>query len=482
MSSRVSIVSPPSDLTEKDTDLAEPSDFSGATRAYLILRNAKGTDVVEVPQPGEGAAIIGRDAAATLRIDDARASRNHARVAWDGAALVLEDLGSRNGTVVNGEVLRGVARPVRGGDCIRIGGGEIAVAVVTPGSTADDKEDSSKRSLSDPPDSSGMWSPGGRAAANAESLEGVVVADPNMARVFGFTRRVAAAKTTALILGETGVGKELVAQQLHRWSDRAARRFIRVNCAALPESLVESELFGHERGAFTGADKRKIGFAEAAHEGTLFLDEIGELSLPVQAKLLAMLENRAVVRVGSTVETPIDVRVIAATHRSLQQEVAEGRFREDLYYRISVVVVRVPPLRERPSEIMLLAKLFAKRFGPQLGWAEPVIAPDASTALVAHGWPGNVRELRNAIEHAMLLTEDGIIRQEHLPETVTSRVPEPGRAPKTGGVRAALAAVERASIEEALRAVDGNRTRAALRLGISLRSLLYKIRKYEIQN
>jgi DNA-binding NtrC family response regulator len=474
---------PQAELTEKDGDRVETSDFMGATRAYLILRtDAGGTQVIEVPQQGSSPAVIGRDAGATLRIEDSRVSRNHARIGWDEGALVIEDLGSRNGTTLNGETLRGGTRTLRGGDNIRIGGGEVAVAVVTPfGAAQESKPRSIPPSSAELPDSSGSWTPPDRASSSADAPEGVIVADPNMARVFGFTRRVAAAKATALILGETGVGKELVAQQLHRWSDRAGRRFIRVNCAALPETLVESELFGHERGAFTGADKRKIGFAEAAHEGTLFLDEIGELSLPVQAKLLAMLENRAVVRVGSTVETPIDVRVIAATHRSLQQEVAEGRFREDLYYRISVVVVRVPPLRERPSEIMLLAKLFAKRFGVQLGWDDPVIASDASAALVAHGWPGNVRELRNAIEHAMLLSEDGTIRQEHLPEMVT--VSPLVRAPTAaGGVRAALAAVERASIEEALRAVDGNRTRAALRLGISLRSLLYKIRKYDIQN
>jgi transcriptional regulator with PAS, ATPase and Fis domain len=319
--------------------------------------------------------------------------------------------------------------------------------------------------------------------------QGVIIADPGMARMFGFARRVAATTTTALILGETGAGKEVVAQQLHRWSARADRRFIRVNCAALPETLVESELFGHERGAFTGADKRKVGFVEAANGGTLFLDEIGELSLPVQSKLLAMLENRSVVRVGSTVETPVDVRVICATHRALQEEVAAGRFREDLYYRISVVVIRVPPLRERPSEIMLLAKGFCERYGASVGWPHAVIAQDASATLLAHSWPGNIRELRNAIEHAMLLTEDGIIRREHLPETVTAptggvpRPPPSSRsAAKAGGVREALAAVERASIEEALRAEGGNRTRAALALGISLRALLYKIRKHQIDS
>jgi len=209
--------------------------------------------------------------------------------------------------------------------------------------------------------------------------------------------------------------------------------------------------------------------------------------LPVQAKLLAMLENRAIVRLGSTVETPVNVRVIAATHRNLTDEVKKGTFREDLYYRIGVVVIRVPPLRERPSEVTLLAKLFAKRFGGHTGFGEPTIAADAAAALVAHTWPGNIRELRNAIEHAVLLTEDGVIRREHLPETVLGAAVEPGAAAvartstaRAGGVRAALAEVERASIEEALRAEGGNRTRAALKLGISLRSLLYKLEKYGV--
>jgi two-component system response regulator AtoC len=203
-----------------------------------------------------------------------------------------------------------------------------------------------------------------------------------------------------------------------------------------------------------------------------------------------MLENRSVVRVGSTVETPVDVRVIAATHRSLTKEVEAGRFREDLYYRIGVVVIRVPPLRERPSEIALLAKLFAKRFGEGVGFAEPVIAADASAALQMHTWPGNIRELRNAIEHALLHTEDGVVRREHLPETVTHGAASelrmstrpPSAANGAQGVRAALAEVERAAIEDALRASSGNRTHAALALGISLRSLLYKIEKYGLRS
>jgi DNA-binding NtrC family response regulator len=450
------------DLTEKDTDHAELSDFGAPPRAYLIVREGERSEVVEVPPSGE--VVIGRVEGADLIIDDRRVSRRHARVRWDGGALLIEDLGSRNGTAINGDVLKAGVRSARGGDCIRLAGREISVALVA-----------APEAPPSPPSSPTL--------SSADALEGIVVADPSMARMFGFARRVAATTTTVLISGETGVGKEIVAQQIHGWSDRGARRFIRVNCAALPESLVESELFGHERGAFTGADKRKIGFAEAAHQGTLFLDEIGELTLAVQAKLLAMLENRAVMRLGSTVETAVDVRVIAATHRSLTQEVAEGRFREDLYYRIGVAVIRVPPLRERPSEITLLAELFAKRFGPRLNWSSPVISPDASAALVAHSWPGNIRELRNAMEHAMLLTEDGVIRREHLPETVTGGQrpsgPHARAAQKSAkGVRAAIAEVERASIQEALRAQGGNRTKAALELGISLRSLLYKIQKY----
>ncbi len=468
------------ELTEKDGDAAQASDFAGPMRAYLIALRDDGPELMEVPTQGE--AVVGRGEGASLSIEDARVSRRHARVRWRLGSLVIEDLGSVNGTVVNGAVLRGEERTLRGGDRIRIGGREIAVAIVAPPDEAAPQSETAPGEMR-----GGAAQPAnGRMSNPQEAPQGVIIADPGMARMFGFARRVAATTTTALILGDTGVGKEVVAQQLHRWSDRADRRFIRVNCAALPETLVESELFGHERGAFTGADRRKVGFVEAANGGTLFLDEIGELSLPVQSKLLAMLENRSVVRVGSTFETPVDVRVISATHRALQEEVAAGRFREDLYYRLSVVVIRVPPLRERPSEILLLAKGFCERYGASAGWPHAVVAQDACATLLVHTWPGNIRELRNAIEHAMLLTEDGIIRREHLPETVTVATggappPPPSRsAVKAGGVREALAAVERASIEEALRAEGGNRTRAALSLGISLRALLYKIRKHQI--
>jgi transcriptional regulator with PAS, ATPase and Fis domain len=456
--------------TELETDRTNPADFSGHARAYLVVQRSGRAEVVEVPD-GE-AIVIGRGSEAHIAIDDARASRRHALVLWSAGQLLVEDLKSRNGTFVNAQELRGASRPVGAGDNIRVGGLEIVVAVVTAVSPTNEHAPASTPSRPLPPSTGDL----------ADGLNGVVVADSNMSRMFGFARRIARANTTVLILGETGSGKEVVAQQVHAWSRRAGAPFVRVNCATLQESLAESELFGYERGAFTGADRRKVGFAEAANGGTLFLDELGELSLPVQAKLLAMLENRAIIRVGSATETPVDVRVISATHRDLSNEIAAGRFREDLFYRLGVVVVRVPPLRERPSEIALLAKLFAKRFGADFGWTDPVVTQDASAALAAYPWPGNVRELRNAIEHAMLVTDDGAIRAEHLPETLTRpRASASNDEDVPGGVKAAISKVEREAIVDALGAEQGNRTRAARRLGISLRSLLYKIEKYKLK-
>lgn len=455
--------------TELETDRTAPSDFSGNARAYLVVQRGERVEVVDVPDGKE--VVIGRGTESHIAIDDARASRRHARVLWSAGQLLVEDLQSRNGTLINGQEVRGTSRAVGAGDTIRVGGLEVVVAVVTATAGAPEPVPASRPSRPPPP-----------AEELPADLNGVVVADANMSRMFGFARRIARANTTVLILGETGSGKEVVAQQIHAWSRRAGAPFVRVNCATLQESLAESELFGYERGAFTGADRRKVGFAEAANGGTLFLDELGELSLPVQAKLLAMLENRAIIRVGSAVETPVDVRVVSATHRDLSSEIAAGRFREDLFYRLGVVVVRVPPLRQRPSEVVLLAKLFAKRFGADFGWNEPVIAQDASAALAAYQWPGNVRELRNAIEHAMLITDDGTIRAEHLPETLTgSGAAPPTEEEEAGGVKAALSKLERETIVEALRAEQGNRTRAARRIGISLRSLLYKIDKYKLK-
>jgi two-component system response regulator AtoC len=248
--------------------------------------------------------------------------------------------------------------------------------------------------------------------------EHVLVADPAMVQLFALARRLGELETTVLILGETGVGKEVVARQIHRASPRAAGPFVRLNCSAIPPTLLESELFGHERGAFTGAARRHGGFFEAAHGGTLFLDEIGELPLTAQVKLLGVLENREVRRLGSTLGHPIDVRIISATHRDLQSEVKRGHFRADFYYRLSAFTLVVPPLRERRAEISPLAEMFVEDSARRERVPKPTMDPEAITTLIRHSWPGNVRELRNAMEHAVVLADCGRIRAEHLPQSI----------------------------------------------------------------
>jgi transcriptional regulator with PAS, ATPase and Fis domain len=275
-------------------------------------------------------------------------------------------------------------------------------------------------------------------------------------------------------MGETGVGKEVVAEQIHRQGPRAAGPFIRLNCGAVPETLLESELFGHERGAFTGADRRKAGYVEAAAGGTLFLDEVGELGSSMQIRLLRVLEDRRFMRVGGREEISVDVRIIAATNRDLEAEVERGRFRQDLYFRLSAFVVRVPPLRERPVEIELLAALFARQLAKRMNVAAPPLSPEALAALRRYHWPGNVRELRNAIEHAVVLAEGGSVGLEHLPDSVRKPGSQAGAAT---GMRSQIADMERKAITEALDAEDGNQTRAARRLGISRRALLYKLER-----
>ncbi|HVZ74509.1 MAG TPA: sigma-54 dependent transcriptional regulator, partial [Polyangia bacterium] len=309
----------------------------------------------------------------------------------------------------------------------------------------------------------------------AAAPPGIVVADPRMARVFELIRKVAPLPTTVLVLGETGVGKEIIAEQIHQQSPRAKAPFMRLNCGSLPETLLESELFGHEKGAFTGADKRKQGYLEAADGGTLFLDEIGELALAMQTRLLRVLENGRFMRVGGREEIAVNLRVVAATNRDLAEEAKAGKFRQDLYFRLSAFVVEVPPLRERTSEIELFADLFARQLAKRAGLTPPTLTPNALRVLRRYSWPGNVRELRNAMEYAVVLAEDGKIEAEHLPASI--REPAGAGAP-SGPMRAQLAEMEERAIREALDAEGGNQTRAARRLGLSRRALLYKLDKY----
>ena len=301
--------------------------------------------------------------------------------------------------------------------------------------------------------------------------------DPGMIRLLSTIEGVASSKATVLIQGESGTGKELLARFIHNRSPRAHRPFIAVNCAALPDGLLESELFGHERGAFTGALIRKIGKFEMAHTGTLLLDEISEMSLVLQAKLLRVLQEREVDRIGGRDPVSVNIRVIATTNRALYREVEQGRFREDLYYRLNVFPVTVPPLRERVIDIPLLARHFVSQSAVKNGLTQPTLSDSAGTHLQRLLWKGNVRELENVMERAVLLAGQGPILPEHCPTELQGETPiQPARPqPPANG---SLWEMERELISKTLARVKDNRTHAAKELGISIRTLRNKLREY----
>jgi len=303
-----------------------------------------------------------------------------------------------------------------------------------------------------------------------------------MREVFKAIGRAAATDVPVLIVGESGTGKELVADALHRHSNRADGPFIRVNCGALPEGLVESELFGHERGAFTGADRQKPGRFERADGGTIFLDEVGELPQSAQAKILRVLQQRQFERVGGTETLRTDARVISATHRDLSKEVAAGRFREDLFYRLNVARIVIPPLRDRPEDIPVLADHILRRVEQRHGWGELSLSPEALLAIQERSWPGNVRQLENALARAVIAARGRTILPEHLDadELADPAIPPAGDSTESLPLRALLAEVERRAIQRALLASGGNRTKTAERLGISRRQLFDKIREYDL--
>jgi DNA-binding NtrC family response regulator len=293
--------------------------------------------------------------------------------------------------------------------------------------------------------------------------------------------KIAPTPSTVLVRGETGTGKELVAEALHQLSNRSEAPLVKINCGALPENLVEAELFGFERGAFTGADRSKPGRFELADKGTLFLDEIGELPAAMQVKLLRVLEDRRVDRVGSTTSRDVDVRLIAATHRDLEQEVRTGGFREDLFYRLKVIELVVPPLRERPEDIAALVDCFLARHAARLERPRPEIAPDALAALSEQSWPGNVRELENAVERAVLLAETETLAPADfgIGEGQDDSPADPSSL--KDAVRAAAARTERRMILAALDMTDGNITHAAARLGLSRRGLQLKMKELDLR-
>jgi DNA-binding NtrC family response regulator/pSer/pThr/pTyr-binding forkhead associated (FHA) protein len=547
------------------------------SHAFLVI-HVDGLDrpsrVIDLPDATD--VTFGRSRGATVNVDHEKVSRMHARIRRDGDAIEVEDLGSRNGTRVNGERIEGTRR-LTSGDEIVIGpiqavvgmtsglrrtspiadaqAGEVRLAAEVDRSvryhrpltvgilrcTNDAAVDAIARALrpmdllaEDAADDYLVIIPelgrgdgatalerlvdvaraqGGEAKVGAavcpvdgttvevliggaraalrtgrapavppsETSAGTpLVIDPAMQRVYTLVERIADTAMTVLILGETGVGKELVCEAIHRGSSRRDRPLIKLNCAALPETLLESELFGHERGAFTGADRRKVGFFEAADGGTLFLDEIGEMPLALQAKLLRVLERKVITRVGGTGEVPTDARLIAATHRDLEADVRAGRFRQDLLFRIGGFTLVVPPLRDRAAEILPLAEHFARQTADEQGRAVPTLSTDARDALAGYAWPGNVRELKNAIERALILAGDAITAAD-LPDKLRDAAHRLRPLTPSSDVRGQLAEIERAAIVAALDAEGANQTRAARRLGLSRRALIYKMEKYGLK-
>jgi len=311
-------------------------------------------------------------------------------------------------------------------------------------------------------------------------LEEIIGESEPMKRLYEVIEQVAPTRATVLISGESGTGKELVAHALHRLSQRHSGPFVAVHCAALSPTLLESELFGHEKGAFTGAIDRRVGRFEVADGGTIFLDEIGDIDATVQVKILRVLGERSFERVGSTKPIQVDVRLVAATHRDLEKLVKEGKFREDLYYRLKVVEIKLPPLRERRADIPLLARAFIKEFSLENNKTVEDVAGDAQAVLMAYDWPGNVRELRSAIEHAVIWAKDGRITLKDLPPALQAAAGRADMQAMPTGMN--LEQTEKAMMMRALESCGGNVSRAAQKLGISRRTLHRKIKKYELKN
>jgi two-component system, NtrC family, response regulator AtoC len=399
--------------------------------------------------PSRGDVVIGRTRDADIQLEDASISRRHA-VLHVGAELELEDLGSQNGSKLAGRTLAPSERvTVAAGDTIELG--EVLLVLQR------------------------------HAALPGRFAPRLVIDDAAMKQLHRIVDRIAIGAISVLLLGETGVGKEVMARSIHERSPRAQAPFVSLNCAALSEQLLESELFGHEKGAFTGAERAKPGLLETADGGTLFLDEVGEMPGAIQAKLLRVLEERQVVRVGAVAPRPIDVRFISATNRDLAHEIARGAFRSDLYFRLNGISLVIPPLRERRSEIVTLAKTFVAASAKAIGRpAEPVLGQGAIARLLAHAWPGNIRELRNAMDRAVLLADD-VIEPEHMPldAPIAPHVPAP-TTPAGAGLHGAVEQVERERILAAYERCGGNQSRTAIELGISRGTLTARLKAYGI--
>ena len=566
-------------------------DWSVRKRFLLIVYQEQSSRILELEEGQE--IIVGRDPEADLCIDHSRVSRRHTRLWRQKNQVLVEDLGSTNGTRVNGELIEGQAR-LRTGDEVGVGSASLVLSALsaslgqrrimsdseleerladevdrarryhrpmslamvrlagstetirrhlalmaqalrridllaaygpreytlllpeTDGPAAHDALqrlarpieqeaggrmmvgiascpvdahspnaliDAARRRLRQVrrggPPSSEPLSPTIVTSAAEDRRPQVVAVSRQLTQVLRMARRVGAFDTTVLIMGETGSGKQIVAEEIHRSSPRKKKPLVHLNCAALPPSLLESELFGHERGAFTSADSTHIGHVEACNGGTLFLDEIGELPQQAQPKLLHLLEQQTFTRVGGTKLIQGNVRIITATNRDLEAEVQDGRFRQDLYFRLSAFVLPVPPLRDRSEDIEPLARQFCAEVAASLNQQPPAISERALGVLRRYAWPGNVRQLRNVIERAVVLGEGEPIDIVHLPDRLLGVDPRP-RPPDQGTLDAKLGEVEAQIIRDALNACDGNQSEAARRLGITRRALIYRMKKHSV--
>ena len=421
---------------------------------------------------------------------DARLALNE--IATAPHKLVLTDLRMPNGSGL--DVLR-AARAADGG---------MPVIVMTAFGSIDEAvqamKDGAHDFLQKPVDSNHLLLLVERALEQARLRTENILLREEWSRRYGFPRiigesdtikravaeiqRVAQTEATVLLLGESGTGKELFARAVHHLSDRRDKPFVAVNCAAIPDTLIEKELFGHERGAFTGATDRRLGKFELASSGTVFLDEIGELPLAVQGKLLRAIEEKVVDRIGGRAPVPVDVRVVAATNKDLKTAVETGEFRRDLFFRLAVFPLEIPPLRERENDILMLAKHFAAQLGKELRKREATLSEAACAALQAHHWPGNVRELENAIERACILSDSMVLEPKDLGLAPGENAEALNLFDLSGTLsevgQRALRFVERNKIREALKKAEGNKGRAAEDLGVSYKTLLTKIKDYGI--
>ncbi|WP_437931560.1 sigma 54-interacting transcriptional regulator [Sorangium sp. So ce291] len=581
-------------MTTQTFDLRASLDSRGIS-SYLLVIGASSSYRRALPEDGE--LIVGRSDDADVRLDTAAVSRRHAKIVVSGGEIRITDLGSHNGTVVNGERIEG-SRTLGSGDVVAIGdttlmlrrerpsrgsalidmgqlrrrveeeieraadsarpfglavvsvgavqmrttlaqralsvlrlmdivawdggshlaigfpelGGEAAraavlqlleaIAPLAPEARAGlasypfDGGDT-ETLLAGARTAASIAAPGSIASASETAVQHVigertiVVADAAMIRLFELIRRLAASDLPVLVLGETGAGKENAATAVHHWSARAQKPLITLNCAALPETLVESELFGYEKGAFSEARASKPGLLERAHGGTVFLDEIGELPLGVQAKLLRALEAKRITRLGDVRDREVDIRIVAATNRDLEAEVLAGRFRQDLLFRLSAAVVELPPLRHRRRELPILARLFLAEACARTGRPALDLSEAALAALFAHPFPGNVRELKNAMEYAAATTDGPMIEPWSLPERIVGLDVPPRPAADTSAPPASeparfkpiaeeLREVECTRMRQALDAADGVQKRAAALLGMPVRTFTFKLKQYGI--